>query len=1316
MAEIELNVNTPIKDIPIENVSIADPLANELDEPYTGPTPGDDPGKNYEDDAKFYAPTPEQLGQEEESDEDVFGPAPIESDKEQTPDEFLADTEKRGADFRKFADDDLKKAQEAEDTPIISPEKVAKRKEEFKRITEDTLGSKTIKSVTAVPFEMAQDIFNLGKEIGDAAESAFGKDFIDNDFKFTFADHMFPRNEAESAQNFLREMGAFVALFSKLPKLVNASKALVMGNDIFMASVADAILHDPGKGTVADMITQDMPRLNKALTYLLITTDEDDSRLEIRMKQFGNSVLINYGLGKAVETVLKDKGLTARMIGWMTYKTGKLGIKAREAAEKIPFFAKKFKKIREEQAEIATIKKDLAPIEKPAKDILKADKELKNVFIRSEEEIVAVGKGKQTRIGSKDTELGGKVSVGEKSQSLMSRAKAEIKKSTGREATEPELKAVLARNLVTRQQAIQGGRNIKNADPQSAERLFNKLVGEGVNIEEAALMSMEIIEATEKVMKLTTKEGFAKSPALQKQFADEMMAINQKMIIPRDAGVSEAARTLGSSSKIENILMSEWLGISNPEVLQRIKLLRRSEKPEDLLKLARAYKRIQETDGNVIDSLGAKVFAGTGTLSSDYLNSILIQNLLAYSSVKANLFGNLANSTVALVQSSIPSIEKYAYLSVGKKVPYPGMRSVQEGEFTAGLRGIRDGFKEGMTNFGKVFNDEEVSSSFKTKFQGASTKELDQTIAMLAGTGVEGAGLKVMLKSYANYLTTANLGAKTLAGTDAFYRTILMHMKDRMMSHRSAMLNGISEGTEGYTKHVVNFTKQNAKKNLDGINRFADESLLTQPFVDSAGNANIAFGRINKMIEGAITLIPLHGAINPFFRVAANMNNFAIERLPIIRRLNPRIAAALKKGEGPAFEEAQNKMQVAMWMMMSGSILSSEGLIQGNMPYSNQTQRALGLEGYARDRGSIRFGENQSIPFSVAGPAMEHFGVGATLTQMIGHTQDQALIEQMVFAAAFATADLVAPNVLDFGVKNAFNFMEAIKSDNPMSKEVGKFIGQIGVNLTINKNAVQLKNMVVGTRASVFSKKSEDMWKNVNNAIWDEFKKVLSIPGVDGSRSMKNMLGDVIGVPALMGQANTEGTYTGSINERPMNQAMHPTKIELSERKKTEEVNRELKRLVLISPNAVAATQSENRPLTLDMPKKIIMSSVPTGQGSNNTVGAPLDVEQYDDYIMLSAGKPVEFIEESTGRKITLKVGGPDFPNLKEALLNMIRSDEFKEVNDEVKKVKVHNLVSGYRREATQLMKMLPSISGEIDRSKENRLRGLNRKVDIRLP
>ena len=1217
----------------------------------------------------------------------------------------------------------------------------------------NTFAVKTAKSIVAGQMQAAEGVFNTMIDVGNVVEEHLGLDFISNDFKFDASKFLFPKDEEEIAQNLLRTVSSFVGIFGATSKAVQGVKALnTPYAKIALASAADVIALDPDEGTFSDVISKMFPSTDPALSALFLTTKEDDSQFVKRAKIFGDSLLLNSGLSVAAIGLLTAKGLGPEFFGKLVHKSQGVFDKARKLgqdvgilknAEEVADAASKKGLARKEAT--AALDKELTEAQrlqisidetKAENELLKklgadenldqlrkdvnqgkrdkqaidaADNSLGVTFKRKGKEIGDVKAGRQRIAGAKDSEVIETSVIGTRLSKTVKEFKEEVFKKTGIEATPEQVKAVMKRNIVADQQVLDAGKNISK-DSDAIEKLYDRATGTGITAEEGAAMTMDYIENTfNPYIKLITTPGFESNAKLVKK-ADELLDEAMMKNFSIEAGNSELGRGLRAVRSVNDRLLADAYGTDNPEILARIKtLLRQSRstvegglKQRAKAEIHRGMKRIQELDKSTVDAFGKLVFDYSPRFSSwtNAMNSHFIGNLFSLTSVVSNLAGNSANSMIALLDAAVPEVERLAMRTIGKEQPFAGMLTLQQGEAEALARGYKDSFFEGLRNTKKLFKELDVSNDFRVKFQGIGAKDFDAKIKASYGDSVAGRGAFAITKAFSRAVSLGSIGTKSLASTDGFFRTIALHGRARQLAHRDALTKGFRFGDKEYTKALQSGTRNPTVEREKEIISFADKQLFTEPFVDVAGQPNIAFGGLLSDIERGVKRMPFYSTVAPFWRVGGNMANYSVERFPLIRQLNPGVADALKRGEGAAFEEAQNKMLVGMGLLSMGGVMAANGLITGDMPYAGSTRQGLAEGGYLADRSSMMLGDTV-IPLSIFGPPGMMYGAGATLQQAAGHSNDMDMIENMTHAMAFSVMGLFKPSMFDFGLPEFMEIVEGVDNEKPLAAQIGKFVGRAGSTFMMSNMVTSIRNYLAGSRSSVFSQKDESPYTNAMNAFTDEFKKIVSIPGLTDDAPMVNIFGDTIGLPPGMGLGYIEGTHI----EEPG--ANRPSSTNSPERMKTRKLNVELKRLSLISPNAVAATQAENRPFRISMPKKNIITSVNTGIGSGakTTIAAPLTPKLYYEYTMLAAGHEIRGI----------KAFGRGTIPLKDTLINMITTPNYKKANDEVRKIIIHDIIRSYRKQATAAMKTFPEINYEINESFNNRAKGLGVPVDLKV-
>jgi hypothetical protein len=405
---------------------------------------------------------------------------------------------------------------------------------------------------------------------------------------------------------------------------------------------------------------------------------------------------------------------------------------------------------------------------------------------------------------------------------------------------------------------------------------------------------------------------------------------------------------------------------------------------------------------------------------------------------------------------------------------------------------------------------------------------------------------------------------------------------------------------------------------------------------------HVMFGDGFEKIAGFMEQIPLGRAYAPFIRVGANLNSMALERLPLIQKISPRVAEQLSVG-GAERAEALAKMAVGGAIMSVGAGMAAGGALTGLGRKDYKSDRTLQNPNAPRPT-TIKVG-NVSVDLGRYEPLSTPLILGATIAETISYfaDEDSAAVQDMTLAASAMLVEMLTPNLISEDMPKFFGMIADLGAGKISHDQFEKAAQFLATAAPYSGFAREWgKGIVDPTRRDKRADPSGFFVKRFLERVQNEILDTYGFGGMFLQPEL-NIFGEEISPPTAVGPDHLSPFYVGIGKEDP--------------------VTTEMRRLGLHSQVFNPEPAEGEMHFRVSMPQRSIKSSI---GGKVYTVR--LSPEKYNKYVRLAAGIGDEF-------------GGP---TLKEALSTMIRMP----VSDERKKLLIKDTISQYRSRATEYMKV----------------------------
>lgn len=170
-------------------------------------------------------------------------------------------------------------------------------------------------------------------------------------------------------------------------------------------------------------------------------------------------------------------------------------------------------------------------------------------------------------------------------------------------------------------------------------------------------------------------------------------------------------------------------------------------------------------------------------------------------------------------------------------------------------------------------------------------------------------------------------------------------------------------------------------------------------------------------IVDAVHAYPAARIVVPFVRTNINIADYALQRMPILNRVSPRMAEEIAAG-GARADVANAKLAVGSSVMAVTALLAANGYVTGTGPANPDAKKLLEMSGWRPNSvkvGDTYYSYNRVDPFGMI------LGMAADFSEIAGHTIDgdrdveQVLLSSMAAVGNNLVTEQLIENLVDFG-------------------------------------------------------------------------------------------------------------------------------------------------------------------------------------------------------------------------------------------------------------------------------------------------------------
>lgn len=450
-------------------------------------------------------------------------------------------------------------------------------------------------------------------------------------------------------------------------------------------------------------------------------------------------------------------------------------------------------------------------------------------------------------------------------------------------------------------------------------------------------------------------------------------------------------------------------------------------------------------------------------------------------------------------------------------------------------------------------------------------------------------------------------------------------------------------------------------------------SVRTAKEVTFTQNPKGAYEAILNLVE---SMGPVGKLVVPFGKIAVNMADYTLQRVPLLANYTDDYQKAKKAG-GQAWELAQAKVRLGGSLVAIGAVGSYAGAINGSEPEDKATRNAMIASGVRFN--SIQIGGTY-FPLDNLGAIGSILKLGADTREMFGYLNDE---EQDIVAVmgSFLAAKLVDLTTPDFLTEGVFEVLDAMKTQK--ANKGRALVAGITKSMMPFGGAARFVTKDVAPAFGFSSTKKDTRgdsgfkeWEDVYQATIREWRS--NIPGLgEGLPAQQNLFGEDIHHPSMFGP-----------------RVVSP--IAFSKNAKANKVAfQEIARLGLASSFMREDLPEGETALRIDSPERTV---------SVKGINVTLNPVQYARFSKLSAGIGLGRVKDPEG--VDPRIG-----TLRDSLTSLISSDyrnptgagrlgripgDGRYHTDESKRIAIRNVVAKYREKAKQqLFREFPELRQE---------------------
>jgi len=753
----------------------------------------------------------------------------------------------------------------------------------------------------------------------------------------------------------------------------------------------------------------------------------------------------------------------------------------------------------------------------------------------------------------------------------------------------------------------------------SSEDLLSRGVGEAFNAEQ--------LIAARRLLNTSADTVFDLSEKAFKEGADEVDSATFLVAWQRHKEIQ--SQVSGAVAEAGRALRSQQFEVGKLGSKQKARYL------EDMMKSLGGEAGVKEIAGRIKELKelgGTKALAdvarrSNGRFIKDAVFETWINSLL--SGPKTHLTNILSNSTVLAGSVVETGFARASSIAFGAK------DSVQEGEVYAQISGLFAGFTDGMRLAGKTIR-EGVPASAATKLDEAplptlSADSLTSQFPKLDNLLREQDGSLNTLGKGVDLLANVNrLPSRFLLAEDEFFKAVNMRMRVHQMATRNGRIRQAAEGlSDTETKKVIADLIDNPGADItaDSV-EFAKVNTFTNDLVPGSFSSKLS--DIIKTEVGDTGIAPLR-VVMPFVRTPINLLEFALDRTPL--KFN-KLRTDLRAG-GARRDMAVGRMGLGMGFLGTLGFFGANGLVTGGGPANNKANKFMRSSGW--QAYSIKIGDTY-VAYDKLDPFGQVLGMAADMGTIFNEGLNDNRQDSLDLLAT--GVGIVAENMTpEFMTENLERFLEMFSPGRDRERAVKDFAANTASGLLplsgFFRNMAQLADP---------TRRETRPDPNVEFPVFEEIKnKVMgNIPGLSSTLPPKrNMFGDEIEIP-------------GPIN---------PISIT---KKKNDPV---IDRMVELGMNSVLRNKEPlpgETHLVVDMPQKFVKKRF-----AGKDVTIRLDADQYDRFVMLSAGKDLKSVNQT----------------LKQALASEMKTKQLTNAlggTEESERLAFKKIISQYRKLARQ--------------------------------
>lgn len=1102
---------------------------------------------------------------------------------------------------------------------------------------EETVGegsAATSQAIRGGILDAAQGILNTVHDISAFVTNQFGIDYPKE--RYTFAGEIEPRS-ASTVTNFMRDMVKFTSLYATSSAATGGFKLGMIGKDMLNGALADFVGTDPREEHVAELIRKN-PSLQRGAAYAMAAGETDNQVMYEKSLALLEGATIDMGLRmgatgvKKMVTMMADifKGYgVANVVKKATsFETGLMTkeVNPSELPPPIP------EELTKETADFVKImrgdKVDLArPQDLNMHTFSSADKAQKvyDALIRSHLEKVINVKGNKTKAGEIIN------NAADYLKGVQKRATKEgvsefdiISKELGTDIS-------VERNLVIKSMAESAFVTLDKAmDMVNAGKMGWTAFGA---VKDQSLNVLTALSKAEKISGLSVKvfddEFVRMGVDLDSVGLTAAEAVRATKEIAGEA-IETGASGVGGGARRSAPIAGRKLTIKD-----KIALLQRLDQDygENVESFGKAYTKARKAAGENTQGLLAALTRKTGDVLENLVHFMNAQMLTGVKTHARNII-----STTAETGSNVVDTMFAESLSALQGFP---VESVQRGETLAQVRGSFDGLDPVMRNAWHNLRNIKNKSEWKPIFDKDLSPEFTKTAVAVGDTAQKAnpSNTREALSTTGNvikYALSGRVGVDALNVEDQIFKSINYHGALRARAVRM----GRNRGFAG--KELRDFVDATISGDIpDELHNYAIEAARKNTY--TAAREGL-FKDLEKLVHHP-NLGFMGKLLFPFVGTNMNVLERTISRTPFLAYTVKANRTARAAGGAEAQGVLARQLTGLTFMgLASLAVHESDIDIVGSIPF---TKGKYGIATGAGLRPNSVIMGDEVIPLQTLGPAGSIIGLMADidhLSRVASTEEDFSMIDGIAKVSALALMDYHTPefvmdtvgSILDATAKRSLEPLKRIVTSRPAS-----IIPYSALLRQINAPSVAVD---VRHADSWGSEALAEMQKviapeGLQNWMGEMTKDFISLRAPEGLPPLRDVWGDPV------------KSAEGVLQVRELSD--DPVKLEGLRLARLGQISGEDKRgmsLIMNKPDA-KGTQKDSK----------------TGYVRKYA----LNMNEYDRLFRWTTGQ-AEWMQDK------------GIPTMKEALLNVIKSDKYKDAVYQEQRMMYQTIVEAYRRAGTQ--------------------------------